>query len=147
MKKLSKTAILIILLVLNICATLVLGIQVCNLSSKQNADCETIRYVMYVGLNDKDTYEQLVPTEEAKAIIDSICFKYLDGYTIQDAVGAWTDETDNPTREQTVICYFYGTDESTVHSIAEEVLVSLNQNTVLIEKAQISTEFYPTPAA
>ena len=101
-----------------------------------------MQYVMYVGLNDKDTYEQIISTEEAKEIIDGICFRYLDGYTIQEANGSWIDEKQNPTSEQTIVCYFNDADEGTVYRIADEVIEKLNQNTVLIEKDEIETEFY-----
>ena len=142
MKNQKSVIALAALLLLNICATVILGFAVYKLSSEQDAAGSTTQYVMYVGLNDKDTYEQIIPTEEAKGIIDDICFSYLDGYTIQDAVGSWVDEKDNATREQTIVCYFNGADESTVYKIADEIIEQLNQNTVLIEKDEIETDFY-----
>lgn len=47
---------------------------------------------MYVGTNDKDTYTQLISTEQAIDILDENCLKYLDGYTIQAGYERWTDE-------------------------------------------------------
>ena len=140
MENKKSITLLAVLLIANLCVTAFLGYRVYDLSHRDDHD--TVQYVMYIGLNDKDTYEQIIPTEEAKAIVDEICFRYLDGYTIQDAQGSWVDEKGNATHEQTIVCYFNGADESAVANIADEILVRLNQNTVLIEKDEISMTYY-----
>lgn len=143
-KKLS--VIIIALLAVNLCATALLGavlwktVKVAPEASGEPGMCT--QYVMYIGTNDKDTYEQIISTDDAKAIVDGICFKYLEGYTIQDATGSWVDEKGIPTHENTIVCYFDGTDRETVYKIADEVIAALNQNTVLIEEDQIRTEYY-----
>ena len=77
------------------------------------------QYVMYVGTNDKDTYKPEHTNEEAMNIVDQICLKYFDGYTLQDATGSWTDETGTPTHEYTLVCYFDAADEATVYEAAD----------------------------
>ena len=111
-------------------------------SSSAAEDNTAMQYVMYVGTNDKDTYKQEIPTEEAKKIVDEICLKYFDGYTIQDAVGAWKDETGTITHENSIVCYFDYADEETVKKAADEVIKALNQNTVLIESDRRTMEYY-----
>ena len=103
---------------------------------------KTEQYVMYVGTNDKDSYSQLISTEDAKKMIDEICFRYVEGYTIMDAIGSWTDEKKNVTKENTIVCYFDNTDKTVVHKIADEIIKALNQNTVLIEKDELEMEYY-----
>ena len=100
------------------------------------------QYVMYVGTNDKDTYKPEHTNEEAMNIVDQICLKYFDGYTLQDATGSWTDETGTPTHEYTLVCYFDAADVATVYAAADEIIKELNQNTVLIEKTEIEMEYY-----
>ena len=100
------------------------------------------QFVMYVGTNDKDTYKQEIPTDKAKQIIDDICLKYFEGYTIQDAVGAWKDETGTTTHENSIVCYFDYADEVTVKKAADEIIKALNQNTVLIERDTVNMEYY-----
>ena len=97
---------------------------------------------MYVGTNDKDTYQPEHSQEEAREIVDQVCLKYLEGYTLQEATGAWTDETGQITHEYTLVCYFDDADKATVYRAADEVIEALNQNTVLIEEDEISIEFY-----
>lgn len=101
-----------------------------------------MQYVMYVGTNDKDTYMPVYTNEEAKDIVDKVCLKYFEGYTLQEAIGSWTDEKNNVTHEYTLVCYFDDTDEETVYKAADEVIKELNQNTVLIEKDEIVIDFY-----
>ena len=101
-----------------------------------------IQYVMYVGTNDKDTYQPEHTQEEAKNIVDEVCLKYFEGYTLQEATGAWTDEKKNITHEYTLVCYFDDADKETVYKAADEVIAALNQSSVLIEQDNINIEYY-----
>ena len=111
-------------------------------SAEKYSEETATQYVMYVGTNDKDTYKPEHTNEEAMNIVDQICLKYFDGYTLQEATGSWTDETGTPTHEYTLVCYFDAADEKTVYKAADEIIKELNQNTVLIEKAEIEMNYY-----
>lgn len=111
-------------------------------AAAQPDDGTVMQYVMYVGTNDKDTYQPEHTQEEAKNIVDKVCLKYFEGYTLQEATGAWTDENKNITHEYTLVCYFDEADKETVHKAADEIISALNQNTVLIEQDNISIEYY-----
>ena len=140
----NKAIVLIsIILLINMFSVCLLGVKVYRLNEKMES-AGTTKYTMYVGLNDQDTYEQIVPTDDAKNIIDKICIKYVDGYTIQDAKGVWADETGKSIHENTVICYFSAADSETIYKIADEIIEELNQNSVLIEKNHVVTDFYST---
>ncbi len=110
--------------------------------SQQEQESADVQYVMYVGTNDKDTYAPKYTEEEALEIVDNICLKYFEGYTIQEATGSWTDETETKTHEYTIVCIFDGADEATVHAAADEIITALNQNTILIESSLLKTEYY-----
>lgn len=141
MKKNKAIILISIVLFINTVAICFLGVNVYQLNKKAGMN-GTIKYTMYVGLNDKDTYEQIIPTDEAKSVIDRICLRYVDGYTIQDANGVWADETGKSTHENTIVCYFSDTDSDTIYKIADEIIENLNQNTVLIETNHVETDFY-----
>ena len=111
-------------------------------AQEKEAEALTMQYVMYVGTNDKDTYVPVCTPDEAIAIVDGICLKYFDGYTLQEAKGSWLDELDNATHEYTVVCYFDGAEEAKVYQAADEILVALNQSTILIEKNHINIDYY-----
>lgn len=103
---------------------------------------EAPEYTLYIGLNDKDKYCQLISTEEAKAIVDAICIQYVDGYTVMEARGAWADEKNILTQENTLVYYFREADEESLREIMNEVIEVLNQNTILLEKQTVSYTYY-----
>lgn len=100
------------------------------------------QYVIYVGTNDKDTYSPKYSQEDARRIVDEICLRHFEGYTLQEAIGSWTDEKHNITHEYTIVCYFDDADRETVYKAADEIIAALNQNTVLIEQDDIRIEYY-----
>lgn len=100
------------------------------------------KYLLYIGLNDKDTYRQEKSTDEARDIIDSICVKYTDGYTVFEATGGWTDETDAFTSENTLVYAFYDISKEQLIKIMDEVLTQLNQNSILVETQKVCYTYY-----
>jgi len=103
---------------------------------------ENAQYILYIGTNDKDTYEQIIPTDEAREIVNSICAKYVDGYTSDVCEGGWVDEKNILTEENTLVYTINGADETAIISIMDEVLTALNQNAVLVERRDVSSVFY-----
>jgi len=100
------------------------------------------QYVLYIGMNDKDTYEQIIPTDEVVEIVNAICAKHVGGWTMKHARGGWVDEKDVLTQENTLVYFIAWASESDVIAIMDEVLVALNQNSILIERRDISSVFY-----
>lgn len=100
------------------------------------------KYVLYIGLNDKDTYTQIISVEEAKKIINDICIKYADGYTVTEANGGWIDETGALTEEISLVYTLSNVEETDVVSIMDEVLAALNQNSILVERQRTDSMYY-----
>lgn len=140
----NLSALAIALSVVSLCVSLsCTALLLSQRAAPEGQDAEkSTQYVMYVGTNDKDTYQPEHTQEEARDIVDSVCLKYFEGYTLQEAAGAWTDETGQITHEYTLVCYFDGADKETVYQAADEIVRALNQNTVLIEEDEISMEYY-----
>lgn len=105
-------------------------------------DVENGQYVLYIGLNDKDTYEQVIPTADAKDIVNRICTKYVEGYTVLEANGGWVDETGTLTEETTLVYMLSDAEEKDVIAIMDEALASLNQNSILVERHEYACSFY-----
>ena len=99
-------------------------------------------YWMYIGLNDRDTYQQEITTDDAKALISSICASHVDGYTMFEASGGWVDELGVLTEELTLVCVFREATEEQMQAIMEEILVDFNQNAVLLERRVSDASFY-----
>ena len=135
-KKNRRMNILILLLVLNL---LVSAAIIYHLASEDDG---TGRYTIYIGTNDKDTYTQLIPSDEARRIVDRICMEHTDAFTMTDARGSWTDETGAVTREDTLVYTFSGIDEEDLNLIMDDILEELNQNSIMVEHQNISTTYY-----
>lgn len=100
------------------------------------------KYLLYIGLNDKDTYKQEIPSEEAREIVNTVCARHTGGYTTSDANGGWLDETNTFTQENTLVYTFYDISEETLTAVMDEILEKLNQNSILIEKQQAVYMYY-----
>ena len=134
------SVIAIVLSVLSLVMAITMVVEVYKLKTPE-AGTET-QYVMYVGTNDKDTNLPKYSQETAREIVDKICLEYFEGYTLQEATGAWTDENKQVTHEYTIVCYFDDTDRDTVNLAADEIMKALNQQTVLIEQDSIKMDYY-----
>ncbi len=100
------------------------------------------KYTLYIGTNDKDTYKQEIKYDVCVTKVRDICVKYASGCTLFDATGYWTDEKSNITEEKTIGCILEDIVLDTVYKICDDVLVALNQNSILIETDNVSAQFY-----
>ena len=106
MKKNGTIFAVIIAIVSLCCSAVCAGLLLTHINAANAPEADTgksVQYVMYVGTNDKDTYKMEMSQEEARNIVDQVCLKYFEGYTLQDATGAWTDETGTITHEYTLV--------------------------------------------
>lgn len=136
-KKLSAIALII--------AVIALGLSVYNTATKPAPIEEKtydIQYVMYLGTNDKDTYQPFGTPEEAKAKVDEVLTKHFEGFTIQEANGGWTNENGTVDHEYTVVILLSDTTLEKVHAAADDLIKAFNQSSVLIQANQTTTEFY-----
>lgn len=94
----------------------------------------TPEYTLYIGLNDKDTGDAAYTYKEAAAIVDSVCKKYFDGYTLYPASGRWFDPSGNFVHENTIVCHIItDADEETIGKTVDELLEVLNQYSIMVE--------------
>lgn len=101
------------------------------------------RYLLYLGLQDKDTGVEKYTEDEAIAILNEICSKYLRGYNIRKSTGFWTDDNNQTVDEKSIVISFNFIEESKIHVLADEIVEKFNQECVFIENYTLQTEFYP----
>ena len=136
-KKLSMIAVVL--------ALIALGLAVFSLASPAKTEAQEeqdIQYVMYLGTNDKDTYEPYGTPEESKAKVDEVLTKHFEGFTIQDAMGGWTNENGTVDHEYTVVIFLSDTTLEKVHEAADDLIREFNQSSILIQTNMTQTEFY-----
>ncbi|SFG13058.1 hypothetical protein SAMN05660649_00800 [Desulfotomaculum arcticum] len=123
--------------------TLAICVSGCStLTKKSFANNEAVQYTLYIGLNDKDTYQQKIPTGEAEKKVNAIALKYVDGFTEFSGKGVYKDDKGVVTYENNLIYIFNSATDEQMKSIMGEVLKELDQNAVLIEKQKVGYEFY-----
>lgn len=133
-KKLISTVLLLILII-----TLAGCSQQLQTTFAKSND---IKYTLYIGLNDKDTYKQEISTEEAEKKIEEIALKYVDGFTLTESKGAYKDDNGVITYENSLVYIFNFATEEQIKNIMDEVLRTLNQNSILVEKENVAYDFY-----
>ncbi len=87
------------------------------------------KYVLYVGFPEKTD-------EEKDAIINKIneiCKNHIQGFTLCEGTGGWTDDSGKFIEEDTLIYSFNFTDRKKVAAIANEVLDTVSESAVLFE--------------
>ncbi len=126
-------------------AILALGLSVYGIVTRPapvEAKERDIQYVIYLGTNDKDTYEPYGTPEEAKAKVDEVLTKHFEGFTIQEANGGWTNENGTVDHEYTIVILLSDTTPEKVHAASDDLIRAFNQSSVLIQANETTTEFY-----
>lgn len=115
-----------------------------SLSIQADGDiaADEVQYVVYLGTNDKDTNEPVFPPEEARGILEDILLERMGGYTIQEARGGWIGDDGMKYQEYTLVIILSDTDEAAVHALCDELIERFDQNSVMIQTNETTTEFY-----
>ena len=139
MKKLSLITITIF--VLSIIATF---LSTWSLIRSFTIDEQELEYTIYIGTNDKDTFQLEIPLDEARSIIYNTMINYFsDGFTMHDANGVWKDENNDITLEYTFVCIIENADIDEIHKAADELILKLDQNSILIVSNRVEkVDFY-----
>ena len=103
---------------------------------------EGLKYTLYIGLNDKDTYEQLISTEDAIEKANQIVARHSGGYTQMTARGGWTNDDGSMGHENTMVYIIYDIDEASLKAMLDELLKEFNQSSILVEKEDIPHIYY-----
>ena len=98
-------------------------------------------YNLYVGLNDKDTYNQVIDDNTAMEIVRSVVSKIVGGATFTKSFGYWIDEFGNETTESTIVIKVTMTDDETIKKICEILNEKLNQNCIMVEKTLLEVVY------
>ena len=125
-------------------STIAIALSTWALVRSYTAPKQEIEYTMYVGTNDKETYQLEMDLEAARSIVHNTMMDHFsDGFTMQDAKGVWRDENNVVTLEYTFVCILEHADKKEVYKAADELIEQLNQSTILIVSNSIAkADFY-----
>ena len=100
------------------------------------------KYILYVGLNDKDTKTQKIDTLSAYNLANNILLNYVEGATVTQSKGIYKHNNGNVVIENTLIIELLFTDKQTVETIAKELKIALNQESIAIQKQTIESYLF-----
>lgn len=110
-------------------------------------DESAAKITLHIGLNDRNTYQQELSAEQAQQIIADACLNHVQGFTLYPSFGQYLDSTGKRTQENGFIVEFYGADQAAVARIMDELLVKLNQESILYENTAVRFSFYSRQVA
>ena len=131
----------LILSVVAICLSVVAMVRQPAVQSAEET-AKDIQYVLYLGTNDKDTYEPVFEPAEAKTHLDAVLTRHFSGFTIQEANGGWTNDDGTVSHEYTLVIYLSDTTLEKVRAACDDLIAEFNQSSVLIQANETTTEFY-----
>ena len=92
-----------------------------------------IKYEIYIGLKDKDTYEEIFDPEIFAGVLAKICHKKEIGFSLTTQLGGYTHNKGYVT-ETSLRITLVGINEKEVYEIAEYLKDLINTDTILITK-------------
>ena len=98
-------------------------------------------YNLYIGLNDKDTYEQIINDDFAMQLVRDTVSNIVGGATFTKSFGHWVDEFGNETSETTIVVKITATDDEHIERICAKMNHALNQNCIMVEKSEVQIAF------
>lgn len=100
------------------------------------------KYTYYLGLNDKDTKEQIIPTWKALYEVERSVMSQLWGGSIALVKGLFKHEDGTQVIEETIRIESLGfRDESEFIAFAHYLKLMYNQESVLMEVTEVDAQF------
>ena len=106
------------------------------------------KYILSIGLNDKDLKVQKISTVEAyKVVENTLINQKIEGFTIYEAFGVYTHEDKTITKERTLRVEIYDFSEGKNDEVLTRILASvkilkqvLNQESIAFEVQKTDSE-------
>ncbi len=100
------------------------------------------KYILNVGLNDKDTKQQKIDSVEAYKVVENLLLNNgISGYTIYQGLGLYKHDSGEITRENTLILELMFVSGEVVDKIIELLKQVLNQESILKQVQEITISF------
>ena len=102
----------------------------------QNLFNEGIKYEIYIGIKDKDSYLEILNVEDFKEILTEICTEKQISFTMLTQHGGYSHGK-GYTTETSLRVVIIGINEEEVYLLGEKLKKKINTDAVLITKTEI----------
>ena len=99
-----------------------------------------IKYEIFIGLKDKDTYDELLDVNDFVEILSEICKKRQICFTLLTQFGGYTHNK-GYTTETSMRVVIIGIHEDELTLLGEKLKKLINTDTILITKTEIEYSF------
>ena len=97
--------------------------------------------MLAIGLFDKDTKKQEIPTEEAFNIVNKCLMECVEGATVYLGNGIYKHIDKTTICEPNIIVLLYDVDKKTINNIINKLCKLLNQECIMQETSVCSLSF------
>lgn len=98
--------------------------------------------IFYIGLNDKETKAQKIPTLVAADLVARYVLAVgYPGATISESVGIYTHESGEIVKENTIRVEILDSVPAKDEKLAADLKKTLNQESILIERQSVNFDF------
>ena len=98
------------------------------------------KYVIFVGIKDKDTYEELLTVEDFIQILSEICTEKEISFTLLTQLGGYSHNK-GYTTETSLRIVIIGIEEDEIMILGERLKKEINTDAVLYTKTEIEYAF------
>ena len=98
------------------------------------------KYEIFIGLKDKDTYDEILNVDSFKRILTLICTEKQISFTMLTQFGGYTHNK-GYTTETSLRIVIIGIDEDELIRLGDKLKELINTDTILITKTEIEYSF------
>ena len=99
-----------------------------------------IKYEIFIGIKDKDSYEEILSIDDFKDILREICVDKEINFSLLTQLGGYKHNK-GYTTETSLRIIIIGINEHEVNLLSQELKKKINTDTVLITKTEIEYVF------
>ena len=103
-----------------------------------------IKYEIFIGIKDKDTYEEILNVESFKKILIEICTEEQISFSLLTQLGGYTHNK-GYTTETSLRVIIIGITEEEIVLLGMKLKELINTDTILITKTEIEYSFMQKP--
>ena len=101
---------------------------------------KSAKYEIFVGLKDKDSYQEYFSVNDFKDILTEICTEEQIGFSLLTQLGGYSHNK-GYTTESSLRVVLVGIDEDEAVRLGEKLKEVINTDTILITKTEVDTCF------
>ena len=99
-----------------------------------------IKYEIFIGLKDKDTYDEILNVDDVKKILSEICTEKEISFSLLTQFGGYIHNK-GYTTENSLRVIIIGINEDELILLGEKLKEKINTDTILITKTEIEYSF------